>query len=71
MDVTGIANVATSLAQVGTSQDVSIAVLKKANEIQTQEATALIAAIPTTVPASSAPASNLPANLGRNVNTTA
>jgi hypothetical protein len=29
MDVTGIANVATTLADVGTSQAVSIAVLKK------------------------------------------
>ncbi|MFZ6693331.1 YjfB family protein [Undibacterium sp. SXout20W] len=71
MDVTGIANLASTLAQVGTSQAVNIAVLKKANDLQTENATALIAAIPDNTPASSAPASNLPTHLGRHVNTTA
>ncbi len=66
MDVTGIANVATTLADVGTSQAVSIAVLKKALDISAESATALIEAIPDmkSVP-------NLPSNLGRHINTTA
>ena len=66
MDVTGVARVATTLADVGTSQAVSIAVLKKAMDISEEGAIALIEAIPTT---SNLP--NLPANLGRNINTTA
>jgi hypothetical protein len=66
MDVTGIARVATTLADVGTSQAVSIAVLKKAMDISEEGATALIEAIPTT---SNLP--NLPANLGRHINTSA
>jgi hypothetical protein len=66
MDVTGIARVATTLADVGTSQAVSIAVLKKAIDISAESATALIEAIPE---APSVP--NLPPNLGRNINTTA
>ncbi len=66
MDVTGIANVATTLADVGTSQAIGIAVLKKAQDLATDSATALIEAIP------KAPsAQNLPANLGQNINTTA
>jgi hypothetical protein len=66
MDVTGIANVATTLADVGTSQAIGIAVLKKAQDLATDNATALIEAIP------KAPsAQNLPANLGQNINTTA
>jgi hypothetical protein len=66
MDVTGIARVATTLADVGTSQAVSLAVLKKAINISAESATALIEAIPE---APSVP--NLPPNLGRNINTTA
>ncbi|MFZ6847810.1 YjfB family protein [Undibacterium sp. RuRC25W] len=71
MSVTGIAEVATTLAQVGTSQAVNIAVLKKANELQTENATALIAAIPTTAPTANAPTSNLPPHLGRHVDVVA
>lgn len=66
MDVTGIANVATTLADVGTSQVVSIAVLKKAMDLQTENATALIQAIP-----NANQVQNLPPHLGQNVNTTA
>lgn len=66
MDVTGIANVATTLADVGTSQAVSIAVLKKANEITTESATALIEAV-----SGNKSVPNLPSHLGRNINTTA
>ena len=66
MDVTGIADLATTMANVGLSQAVSIAVLKQANDIQAQSAAALIQAIPNI---SSSP--NLPPHLGQNVNTTA
>jgi len=72
MEVTDIANVATTLAQVGTSDAVNIAVLKRANDIEAQNAAALISAIPTPTPVATTPSvSNLPPNLGRNVNTTA
>lgn len=66
MDVTSIANVATTLADVGTSQATSIAVLKKTNDIAAESATALIEAIP-----GNQSVSNLPSHLGRNINTTA
>jgi Co/Zn/Cd efflux system component len=66
MDVTGIANAATTLADVGTSQAVSIAVLKKAIDISAESATALIEAIP-----DNKSIANLPPNLGRTINTTA
>lgn len=66
MDVTGIASVATTLADVGTSQAVSIAVLKKAEDINAESATALIEAIPDNKSLQS-----LPSHLGQNINTTA
>ncbi|MBI3285388.1 MAG: YjfB family protein [Burkholderiales bacterium] len=66
MDVTGVVNLSTTLADVGTSQAVSIAVLKKANEITAESATALIEAVE-----ANKPASNLPPHLGQSVNTTA
>ena len=66
MDVSNLASLSTSLAQVGTSQAVDIAVLKKALEVDAESATALIEAIP------AAPTvSNLPAHLGQHINTTA
>ena len=65
-DVTSIANSASALSDVRTSQAISIAVLKRAIDVSAESATALIEAIP------EAPrTANLPANLGRNVNTTA
>ncbi len=64
MDVGNIANMATALSQERTQQDIGVAVLKKAMDVQAQGAMALIQAIP---PAPS----NLPANLGQNVNVTA
>ncbi len=67
MDVSGIARFATTMADVGVSQEVSIAVLKKALDVSKESATALIEAIPN----SSANVPNLPPNLGRNINTTA
>jgi hypothetical protein len=55
------------MADVGVSQEVSVAVLKKALDVSKESATALIEAIPN----SSANVPNLPPNLGRNINTTA
>ena len=66
MDVTGIAQIATNLAETGTRQEIDIAILKKAQDIESTQATQLIDAIKT-VP--SAP--NLPAHLGNTINTTA
>ncbi|MGO4379919.1 YjfB family protein [Pseudoduganella sp. RAF53_2] len=66
MDVSSIANLATTMADTGTRQEVGIAVLKKAQDVQASTASALLEAIP---PAT--PASNLPAHLGTRINTTA
>jgi len=66
MDVNSIASTATTLAEVGTSQAVSLAVLKKANQVSAESATALVEAIN-----SNPTVQNLPPNLGRNINTTA
>jgi hypothetical protein len=66
MDVSGIARLATTIADTGLRQEVGVAVLKKAQDIQASSASALIEAIP---PAT--PASNLPANLGTRINTKA
>ena len=66
MDVTGIAQIATNLAETGTRQEIDIAILKKAQDIESTQATQLIDAIKN-VP--SAP--NLPAHLGNTINTTA
>jgi hypothetical protein len=66
MDVMGIAKLATSIADTGTRQDVQVAVLKRAQDIEASTATQLLDAVQ---PA--APAQNLPAHLGKSVNTTA
>lgn len=66
MDVTGIAKLATSLADTGTRQDVAIAVMKKAQDVQVAAAAQMIQVLQT-----SAPAPNLPPHLGNHVNTTA
>lgn len=63
MDIAGIAS---SLANKATSEELSVAVLKKALDSQSQSAKALIEALPT--PPST---SGLPPHVGRNVNTTA
>ncbi len=63
MDVSGIAKLATSMAETGTSQAVDIAMLKKAQEIQLSTATQLLDAIQ--------PPQNLPAHLGNTINTKA
>ncbi|CDG84745.1 YjfB family protein [Janthinobacterium agaricidamnosum] len=66
MDVGGIAQLSITMAQTGTQQAVGIAVLKKAQDIQSSTATALIESLP---PVQSTP--NLPPHLGSRINTTA
>ena len=66
MDVAGIAKLATSIAETGTKEDVGVAVLKRAQQVETSTATQLIDAIKA-VPS----VQNLPANLGNTINTTA
>jgi hypothetical protein len=66
MDVSGIAKIATSIAETGTRQEVDVAILKRAQQIESATATQLIDAIKA-VPT----LQNLPPNLGNNVNTTA
>lgn len=66
MDVSSIAKLSTSMAETGTKQEIDIAVLKKAQDIETSTATQLIDAV------MSAPAvQNLPAHLGNTINTKA
>lgn len=62
MDVSNIANLATNMAQQRNNLDVSVAVFKKALDIQSSAALSLIEAIP---------AASLPSHLGNNVNTKA
>lgn len=62
MDVSSIASLASTLASTGLQQQVGIAVLKKAQDMQNTAASALIEAIP---------AANLPSHLGQNINTVA
>jgi hypothetical protein len=66
MDVMGIAQLSTTMAETGTRQAVGIAMLKKAQDVQASTATALLQALP---PVQAAP--NLPSHLGSNINTTA
>jgi len=65
MEVTNIANLATTIATTASNQAVGVAVLKKAVDIQASSAAALLEALPPTTSA------NLPDHLGQNVNTTA
>jgi hypothetical protein len=66
MDVMGIATLATSIADTGTRQDVNMAVLKRAQDVQVSTAAQLLQTMPPPIPAP-----NLPAHLGNHVNTTA
>jgi hypothetical protein len=66
MDVTGIARAASTIAETGTKQEVDIAVLKRAQEIESATATQLLEAVKST-----ASVPNLPEHLGQNINTTA
>ncbi|MES2323378.1 MAG: YjfB family protein [Pseudomonadota bacterium] len=66
MDVSSIAKLATSVAETGVKAEVGIAILKRAQQIESATATQLIDAIKS-VPT----VQNLPANLGNTINTTA
>jgi hypothetical protein len=66
MDVTGLAKLATSVAETGTKQEVGVAILKKAQEIEASTATQLIDSV-RSVPT----VQNLPAHLGNTINTKA
>ena len=66
MDVSSIAKLATAITDTGTRQDVDVAILKRAQDIESATATQLIDAIQ---PAPSV--QNLPAHLGSKINTTA
>lgn len=65
MDVTNIANLATTIATTATNQNVGVAVLKKAMDVQATSAAALVAALPPV------PTANQPAHIGKNIDTTA
>lgn len=66
MDVGNIASLATAMSSAKTDQEISIAVLKKAMDINTAGALALIEALPENPSVQS-----LPQHLGQNINTTA
>ena len=66
MEVTGLAKLASSIAETGTKQEIGVAILKRAQQIESATATQLIDAIKS-VPT----VQNLPANLGNTINTTA
>lgn len=65
MNSTSIASVATNLSRTSTAEAVGVIMLKKANDIDSGSALALINAIP------QAPTVSLPAHLGQLINTTA
>jgi hypothetical protein len=66
MDISSISRLASSIAETGTKQEVGLAVLKRAQDIQSATATQLIEAIQ-----GAAPVQNLPPHLGNKINTTA
>lgn len=65
MEVTTIAQLATTMATTATSEAVGTAVLKKAIDIQASSAAALLETLPPVTGV------NLPPHLGQHVNTTA
>lgn len=65
MEINGIVNLATAMAAERNTQAVELAVLRKAMDVQSSSATALLDAIP------SVPPVNLPAHLGQNIDTVA
>ena len=62
MDISSVSRISTAASQAQTGDAVSIAVLKKAIDLQAQGALQLINALPQ-------PATNSPPNLGQGVNT--
>jgi hypothetical protein len=67
MDVTNLAKLSTSIAETGNRQEVGLAVLKRAQQIEMATATQMIEALQAASPTQP----NLPPHLGNNVNTTA
>ena len=66
MDINSIAKLSSTVAETGIKQEVGLAVLKRAQQIQASTAAQLLSAV------QSPPAvQNLPANLGNTINTTA
>ncbi|WP_426100490.1 YjfB family protein [Massilia sp. TSP1-1-2] len=66
MDVASLANLSSSVAETGVKQEVGLAVLKRAQQIQASTAAQLINSV------SSPPTlQNLPAHLGNTINTSA
>jgi hypothetical protein len=66
MDISSIAKLSSTVAETGIKQEVGLAVLKRAQQIQASTAAQLLNAV------QSPPAiQNLPANLGNTINTTA
>lgn len=61
-----LSKLATSVASTGTSQEIGLAVMKKAQQIQKTTAAVLIDAVK-----APAPPQSLPSNLGNRINTTA
>lgn len=66
MDAMSIARLSTSIAETGTREDASMAMLKKVQDVQVSTANQLLDAV---TPMPSAP--KLPAHLGNTINTTA
>ncbi len=66
MDVTNIANTATTMSEAYIQQASGTTVLKKALDISADNAATLIEALPDITPAQ-----NLPSHIGKNINTTA
>lgn len=62
MEINSVGSPSAALSQTRTGDAVAISVMKKALEIQSQNAMQLIQALPL-------PTTNSPANLGNNVNT--
>ncbi len=66
MDINSLTRLSTSVAETGIKQEVGLAMLKKAQQIQSSTASQLLNAV------QSPPSiQNLPANLGNTINTTA
>lgn len=65
MEISNVAKSAVSIADTGTKQEIGVAVLKKALQVEASTATALINAVQPAQPA------KLPPHLGNKINTTA
>jgi hypothetical protein len=66
MDVTSIAKLSTTIAETGRKDEVAVTMLKKQQDMQQAHMSQLLSGI--TPPQ---PAQNLPAHLGKTINTTA